>query len=145
MFNARHCFVLGHSLAEPVAQEGALLLTGLSHINAEGCSPGALRHGTMSLVEGSGGKFGRTPVILLILSTDNPDVVRSAAQQVRASGAYTIVITDDAKYAEGVADTVITIPTNGMLTALNAIVPLQLLSYELALLKGINPDEGCVP
>jgi glucosamine--fructose-6-phosphate aminotransferase (isomerizing) len=61
--------------------------------------------------------------------------------QVRARGAHVIAITDKASLCDGIADDVITIPSNGMLTALLAAIPLQLLAYELAVLRGINPDK----
>ena len=139
--NSKHCFVVGKSFGASVAGEGALLLNMLANVNAEGLSPDGLRHGAMSLIDGPAGKHGQTPVIILILGDENPELMRHTAHQVRASGAYTIVITDDERFAEGVADVAIPIPANGMLTALNAIVPLQLLAFELGLLKGINPDE----
>lgn len=64
-----------------------------------------------------------------------------AAQEVRARGAYTIVITDNDKIIDKkAADEVVKIPSNGPLTALLGIVPLQLLAYELAVAKGIQPD-----
>jgi glucosamine--fructose-6-phosphate aminotransferase (isomerizing) len=66
--------------------------------------------------------------------------MKTAAEEVRARGAYTIVITDNAKMVENCADDIITIPNNGALTALLAIIPLQLIAYELSLKRGINPD-----
>ena len=72
----------------------------------------------------------------------------TAAEQIqvqRAStnelGAHTIVITDNKKLAKGVADDVIVIPRNGPLSALLAVAPLQMIAYEMALAKGINPDK----
>ena len=52
-----------------------------------------------------------------------------------------MVITDKASLAEGVDDNPIVIPSNGNLTALVGVLPLQMIAYELALLKGVNPDE----
>eukprot|EP00969_Alexandrium_andersonii_P152425 6740950-Alexandrium_andersonii.AAC.1 len=66
--------------------------------------------------------------------------MRTAAEEVKARGAQVIVITDNARLAQGIDPNPIIIPNNGPLTALIAVLPLQLLAYELALLKGINPD-----
>jgi glucosamine--fructose-6-phosphate aminotransferase (isomerizing) len=67
--------------------------------------------------------------------------MRTAAHEVRARGAYNICITDNPKLVKGVADEVICIPSNGPLTSLLAVVPLQLLAYELSVLRGIDPDK----
>jgi glucosamine--fructose-6-phosphate aminotransferase (isomerizing) len=67
--------------------------------------------------------------------------MRTAAEEVRARGARTIIITDSAKLAEGVAHDTILIPPDGVLTGLTATIPLQFIAYELAVLKGINPDK----
>ena len=62
--------------------------------------------------------------------------------QVKARGAELIIITDKTTMVEGLTnpENVISIPSNGMLTALLAVVPLQLLAYELSCLRAINPD-----
>ena len=66
--------------------------------------------------------------------------MKTTAEEVRARNAHTIVITDKAELAEGITDDIIVIPSNGPLTALLGIIPLQLLAYELAVLRGNNPD-----
>ncbi len=60
--------------------------------------------------------------------------------KVKARGAELIIITDKAALAEGLDEDPIVIPTNGAMTALGAVLPLQLIAYELAMLRGINPD-----
>jgi glucosamine--fructose-6-phosphate aminotransferase (isomerizing) len=82
-----------------------------------------------------------TPVILMVLDDQHAELMRIAAAEVRARGARTIVITDKKSLADGIADEVITIPSNGPMTALGAVVPLQLLAYEIAIRKGFNPDK----
>ena len=62
------------------------------------------------------------------------------AALLKARGAEVIVITDKLDLADGLDENPIIIPQNGPLTALGAVLPLQLIAYELALLKGINPD-----
>jgi len=68
--------------------------------------------------------------------------MRVAAQEVKARGTFNIVVTDrpDA-FGKDTADEIVVVPSNGMLTALTAVVPMQLLAYEVAVAKGINPDK----
>lgn len=63
-----------------------------------------------------------------------------ASPQVKARGAQVFIITDNPKLARGIDPNPIVIPDNGPLTALIAVLPLQLIAYELAVLKGLNPD-----
>lgn len=69
-----------------------------------------------------------------------PPLPPPAPPQVKARGARVYVITDNPKLAQGIDSDPIVIPNNGPLTALIAVLPLQLIAYELALLEGINPD-----
>jgi len=98
--------------------------------------------GPFALIEDETGKFGATPIIMIILDDEHKHLMRTAAEEVRARGAEVFVITDNINLAEGIADqdNVIVIPTNGPLTALISVLPLQLISYELAIMRGVNPD-----
>lgn len=141
LMKSEHMFVLGKGYAEPIAHEGALKIKEITYLHAEGYSGGALKHGPFALIEDEkNGKFGKTPIIMIILDDEHGALMKTAAEEVRARGAYTIVITDNAKMVENCADDIITIPNNGALTALLAIIPLQLIAYELSLKRGINPD-----
>lgn len=132
---ADHAFILGKGPGESIAREGALKIKEITYLHAEGYPGGALKHGPFALItEG-------TPVVLLILDDAHGNLMRTAAEEVRARGAHTIVITDNMQLAEGVANDVVCIPRDGSLTALLATIPLQLIAYELAVLKGINPDK----
>jgi glucosamine--fructose-6-phosphate aminotransferase (isomerizing) len=133
-------FVLGKGYAEPIAHEGALKIKEMSYIHAEGYSGGALKHGPFALIEGPEGREGRTPVIVVILDDEHAAHMRTAAEEVKARGAHVIVITDKAKLAQGIDSDPIVIPNNGPLTALLASLPLQFIAYELALIRGVNPD-----
>jgi len=135
-----HCFVLGKGYAEPVAQEGALKIKEMCYLHAEGYSGGALKHGPFALIEDKKGKFGATPIIMFILDDQHAHHMRSAAEEVKARGAELIIITDKPSLARDLDDDPIIIPQNGYMTALTGVVPLQLIAYELALLRGINPD-----
>lgn len=127
--------MLGKGFAEPIAHEGALKIKEITYAHAEGYSGGALKHGPFALIaEG-------TPIIMLIMDDQHAPHMRTCAEEVRARGAHTIVITDSKKLANGIADDVIVIPRNGPLSALLAVAPLQMIAYEMALAKGINPDK----
>ena len=67
--------------------------------------------------------------------------MRTAAEEVRARGARTIVITNHASLVSHVADDIIEIPKDGTLAGLLATIPMQLIAYELAVMKSINPDK----
>ena len=130
-----HCFVLGKGYGEPVAMEGALKIKEMCYLHAEGYSGGALKHGPFALIEDKKGKFGATPIIMLIFDDQHAHHMRTAAEEVKARGAEVIIITDKASLAEGLCDNPITVPSNGPLTALGAVLPLQLIAYELAMLR----------
>jgi len=140
LLHKEHCFVLGKGYGEPVAFEGALKLKEMSYLHAEGFSGGALKHGPFALIEGEEGKHGKTPVILLILQDEHATAMRTAAMELKARNAELYVITDNRKLAEGLDDNPVVIPSNGPLTALIGVLPLQLIAYELGIMKGINPD-----
>jgi glucosamine--fructose-6-phosphate aminotransferase (isomerizing) len=135
LYQNKDMFILGKGFAEPIAYEGALKIKELTYIHAEGYSGGALKHGPFALLNDG------LPVVLIILDDQHAELMRIAAQEVRARGAFTVVITDKPSLARNVCDEVIVIPSNGPLTALLASIPLQLLAYEMSVLKGINPDK----
>lgn len=133
--NKEHCFILGKGLGEPIAYEGALKFKECGYLHTEGFSGGALKHGPFALIEGMEGKQGPTPIIMLILDDRHANHMRTAAEEVKARGAEVIVITDKASLAQGLDDNPIVIPHNGPLTALAAVIPLQLIAYELAVAR----------
>jgi glucosamine--fructose-6-phosphate aminotransferase (isomerizing) len=131
--NKQHMFILGRGFAYPIACEGSLKIKEISYIHAEGYSGGALKHGPFALIEKG------TPIIMIILEDEYKDKMFSAAEEVRARGAHTIAITNF-KMNNSVFDDVISIPDCGVMSSLLAILPLQYLSYKLALELGYNPD-----
>ena len=135
LLDAEHMFVLGKGYGEAIAREGALKIKEITYLHAEGYPGGALKHGPFALIEEG------TPVILVILDDEHANHMRTAAEEVRARGARTIIITDRASLADHVAHEVIEIPKDGTLAGLLATVPMQLIAYELAVMKGINPDK----
>jgi glucosamine--fructose-6-phosphate aminotransferase (isomerizing) len=77
---------------------------------------------------------------MLVLDDHHAHHMRTACEEVKARGAELIIITDKKRLADGLDDNPIIIPSNGPLTALGAVVPLQMIAYELAMLKDNNPD-----
>jgi len=128
-------FVLGRGFAYPIALEGALKIKEITYMHAEGYSGGALKHGPFALLDQG------VPVVHIILDDQHAELMRIAAEQTKSRGAFNIVVTDKPQLARGIADEVIVIPNNGPLTALLAVVPLQLLAYELSLARGLDPDK----
>jgi glucosamine--fructose-6-phosphate aminotransferase (isomerizing) len=133
--DAQHMFILGKGFAEPIAYEGALKIKEITYLHAEGYPGGALKHGPFALLDKG------TPVILMVFDDQHAELMRIAAAEVKARNAYTVVITDKKQLAEGIADEVITIPSNGPMTAMLGVIPLQLLAYEIAIRRGFNPDK----
>eukprot|EP01127_Copromyxa_protea_P000659 TRINITY_DN10565_c0_g1_i1.p1 TRINITY_DN10565_c0_g1~~TRINITY_DN10565_c0_g1_i1.p1 ORF type:complete len:655 (-),score=136.66 TRINITY_DN10565_c0_g1_i1:92-2056(-) len=135
--NVQHIFVLGKGAAMPIALEGALKIKEISYLHAEGYPGGALKHGPFALIETG------IPVIFIVLDDQHEGKMRVAVEEVQARGASIVTITNIPNIWNGYSKNmghVITVPTNGALTSLLTIIPLQLLAYELSLMKGVNPD-----
>ena len=128
---------LGRNVGLPVCLEGALKLKELSYIPTEAYSAGEMKHGPIALLD------EQTPVVCV--ATDSPvyDKVVSNIQEVRARGANVIAIaTDGNEDIQHHADDVIFVPrTSPLLQAPLAVVPLQLLAYKIARLRGLNIDQ----
>ena len=127
-------FVLGKGMSESVAKEGALKIKEIAYIHAEGYSGGALKHGPFALIEKD------LPVVLIILDDEHKNLMKVAAEEIKSRGGYLIIITDMSDL-DHLADETINICSAGILTSLVAVLPLQMLAYELSILKGINPDK----
>lgn len=127
-------FVLGRGFSYPIACEAALKIKEIAYIHAEGYPGGALKHGPFALLEKD------MPVILYIFDDEYADKMQSAVEEVKARGAYTIVITNNKKYDRTHYDYCIQIPECGILTPLLGIMPIQYLSYKIALVNNYNPD-----
>ncbi|ETO21686.1 hypothetical protein RFI_15517 [Reticulomyxa filosa] len=131
----QHMFVLGKGFAEPIAYEGALKIKEITYMHAEGYSGGALKHGPFAMIEEG------TPVIMIILDDAHAKTMITNAHEIESRGGKMIYITNNADLLQGLHGDIIQIPSNGCLTALLATIPMQLLAYELSILKGINPDK----
>lgn len=133
---SEHIFVLGKGFAYPVALEASLKIKEITYIHAEGFTASALKHGPFALLD----EDMKTPVILLCPSDETLPLLQNCAQQVKARGAHVIAVVDDPGAIPN-ADEMIVVPENGILTALNMIYPLQLIAYELAVARNIDPGD----
>jgi glutamine---fructose-6-phosphate transaminase (isomerizing) len=128
---------LGRHIGLPVALEGALKLKEISYIPTEAYSAGEMKHGPIALLDES------TPVVVIATRSHVYDKMVSNIQEVRARGAYVIAIaTDGNEDIQHHADDVIFIPRSpAFLQTVLAVVPLQLLAYRIARLRGLNVDQ----
>jgi glucosamine--fructose-6-phosphate aminotransferase (isomerizing) len=128
---------LGRHIGLPVALEGALKLKEISYIPTEAYSAGEMKHGPIALLDDD------TPVVVVATDIHVYDKIVSNIQETRARGAHVIAIaTDGNEDIQHHADDVIFVPkTPNFLQAVVAILPLQLLAYRIARLKGLNVDQ----
>ena len=132
-----HALFLGRGAHYPVALEGALKLKEISYIHAEGYPAGELKHGPLALVDED------MPVVAVAPGDELVKKVRSNLQEVRARGGQLYVFADaDAGIAEADGVTVIEVPkVHELLAPIVYTVPLQLLAYHTAVLKGTDVDQ----
>ena len=128
---------LGRHIGLPVALEGALKLKEISYIPTEAYSAGEMKHGPISLLEEG------TPVVVVATRIHVYEKIVSNIQETRARGAHVIAIaTDGNEDIQHHADDVIYVPQSpAFLQAALAILPLQLLAYRIARLRGLNVDQ----
>ena len=132
-----HALFLGRGIHYPVALEGALKLKEISYIHAEGYPAGELKHGPLALVDED------MPVVAVAPGNDLARKVRSNLEEVRARGGELYVFADaDAGIASDDGVTVVEVPkAHELLAPIVYTVPLQLLAYHTALLKGTDVDQ----
>ena len=136
-YKANFFLYIGRHVGLPVALEGALKLKEISYIATDAYAAGEMKHGPIALLDES------TPVVAVATESPVLDKVVSNIQEVRARGARVIAVATegDAQIGEH-ADEVIRIPhTDWMLAPLLAVIPLQLLAYNIARLRGLNVDQ----
>jgi len=135
--DATRVLFLGRHIGYPIALEGALKLKELAYVSAEGYSAGEIKHGPIALVEQG------TPVVVLATRHALQAKLINNVQEVRARGARTIVVaTDGDDSVTPYADHVLRVPdTKSLLAPLLTIVPMQVLSAEIARLRGLDVDQ----
>lgn len=128
---------LGRGILFPVALEGALKLKEISYIHAEGYPAAEMKHGPIALID------EKLPVVILAIQDNSYEKVVSNIQEVKArKGKVIAIVTKGDKIVKKIADQVIEIPEcHVSLSPLLAVVPLQILSYHIAVMRGCNVDQ----
>ena len=130
MKGKEHAFTLGRGLEYATSKEAALKIKEVSYIHVEAFAAGELKHGTIALIEKG------TPCIFFF-SEANAKETLSNAQEVKARGAYVIGVGPE---KDPVFDFFIRVPEVGLCNPILQIIPMQLLAYQLSVLRGNDPD-----
>jgi glucosamine--fructose-6-phosphate aminotransferase (isomerizing) len=135
--NASNFLYLGRGYQFPVALEGALKLKEISYIHAEGYPAAEMKHGPIALIDEN------MPVVFIATKDKTYDKIISNIQEIKArKGIVIAVVTKGDEHIKKMADHVIEIPDiDESLTPLLSVIPLQLLSYHIAVLRGCNVDQ----
>jgi glutamine---fructose-6-phosphate transaminase (isomerizing) len=135
--DAPNCLYLGRGYNFPVALEGALKLKEISYIHAEGYPAAEMKHGPIALID------EQMPVVVIAPRQGHYDKVVSNIQEIKSrSGKIIAVVTKGDTQVRDLADFVIEIPeTTDALSPLLTTIPLQLLSYHIAVMRGCNVDQ----
>ncbi|CAL2087151.1 glutamine--fructose-6-phosphate transaminase (isomerizing) [Tenacibaculum sp. 190524A05c] len=135
--DATNCLYLGRGFNFPVALEGALKLKEISYIHAEGYPAAEMKHGPIALIDEN------MPVFVIATRKGHYEKVVSNIQEIKSrSGKIIAIVTEGDETVKEIADHVIEIPeTEEALTPLLTTIPLQLLSYHIAVMLGKNVDQ----
>jgi glucosamine--fructose-6-phosphate aminotransferase (isomerizing) len=135
--NKHHALFLGRGVHYPIAMEGALKLKEISYIHAEAYPAGELKHGPLALVD------NYMPVVVIAPNDALLEKVKSNMQEVKARGGELFVFADDdSHFVESEGVHVIRTPRHvGVLSPILHTIPVQLLAYHVALLKGTDVDK----
>jgi glutamine---fructose-6-phosphate transaminase (isomerizing) len=137
-FQAQDFLFLGRGIHYPIALEGALKLKEISYIHAEGYPAGEMKHGPIALID------EKMPTVFLAPQNDIQEKVLSNVEEVRARGGIIIALTDEKKGGKvgAKANDLIQVPKAGWgLSPILFAVPLQLLAYHVAVLRGTDVDQ----
>ena len=135
--NKQHALFLGRGIHYPIAMEGALKLKEISYIHAEAYPAGELKHGPLALVDAN------MPVVVIAPNDSLLEKVKSNMQEVKARDGELFVFADaDSHFAESEGVHVIRTPRHvGVLSPILHTIPVQILAYHVALLKGTDVDK----
>ncbi|MAJ98286.1 MAG: glutamine--fructose-6-phosphate transaminase (isomerizing) [Flavobacteriales bacterium TMED288] len=135
--DASNCLFLGRGINFPVALEGALKLKEISYIHAEGYPAAEMKHGPIALIDED------MPTVVIASQTENYEKVVSNIQEVKArNGKVIAIINEGDNEVRNIADHVIEVPlTDERYSPLINTIPLQLLSYHIAVMRGCNVDQ----
>jgi glutamine---fructose-6-phosphate transaminase (isomerizing) len=134
---ANNFLYLGRGYLFPVALEGALKLKEISYIHAEGYPAAEMKHGPIALID------HRMPVVVLATKDSSHEKIVSNIQEVKArNGIVIAVVSEGESTITKMADHVLEIPvTDSIFAPLLAVVPLQLIAYHIAIMRGCNVDQ----
>ena len=134
---ADNALYLGRGFQFPVALEGALKLKEISYIHAEGYPAAEMKHGPIALIDEA------MPVVFIATQDEVYEKVVSNIQEVKARGGQILaIVTEGDQKVRSLADHIIEIPkVHDALSPLLTVVPMQLLSYHIALMRGCNVDQ----
>jgi glucosamine--fructose-6-phosphate aminotransferase (isomerizing) len=134
--NTRNALYLGRGYLFPVALEGALKLKEISYIHAEGYPAAEMKHGPIALIDED------MPVVVVATKDDTYEKIISNIQEIKArKGNVIAIVTEGDEIIRKMADYVLEVPeTLPAFSGLLAVIPLQLLSYHIAVLRGCNVD-----
>ncbi len=137
LLNTSHCLYLGRGINMPIAYEGALKLKEISYIHAEGYPAGEMKHGPIALIDKN------MPVVVLAPRDPWYEKMLSQIEQAKARGGTVIAVaTEGDENIERLADYKLWIPqTPWVLSPVMAVIPLQLLAYHIASLRGLDVDQ----
>jgi glutamine---fructose-6-phosphate transaminase (isomerizing) len=135
--DSRNFLYLGRGVNFPVALEGALKLKEISYIHAEGYPAAEMKHGPIALID------EHMPVVFIAIKKGNYEKVVSNIQEVKArKGIIISIVTKGDTVVRGMSDYVIEVPeTEEIFSPILTTIPLQLLSYHIAILRGCNVDQ----
>jgi glucosamine--fructose-6-phosphate aminotransferase (isomerizing) len=136
-YKSGNCLYLGRGINFPTALEGALKLKEISYIHAEGYPAAEMKHGPIALIDEN------MPVVVIALKDPVHDKVMSNIAEVRARNGRVVAIASegDTEIADHVNEVIYIPKTNRLLTPLLAIIPLQILAYHIAVMRGCNVDQ----
>ena len=132
-----HSLFLGRGDQYPIAMEGALKLKEISYIHAEAYAAGELKHGPLALIDAD------MPVIVVAPNNELVEKLKSNVEEVRARGGLMYVFADkDAAFVSDIAMKVLHVPAcDPLIAPIIYTIPLQLLSYHVAMIKGTDVDQ----
>lgn len=135
--NANNFLYLGRGYHFPIALEGALKLKEISYIHAEGYPAAEMKHGPIALIDEN------MPVVVIATKDDSYEKIVSNIQEIKArNGIVIAIVTEGDTMIKNMADHILEVPaTDEALTALLTVIPLQLLSYHIAVMRGCNVDQ----
>lgn len=137
MRTKNNAYYLGRGLGLPVAMEGALKMKEIAYVHAEAYPAGESKHGPIALIEED------FPVIFVVLSKDEEELIKSNIEEMKARGAYAILVSpSNAEEALSLADFRFVMPVqHEVASVVSYVVPLQLLAYYTAIKKSLDPDK----